>query len=115
MNRRQTGKRGETIAASALEKAGYTLLDRNWRCPEGELDIVARRGIEIVFVEVRARAGGVDVALESITPAKQERLLRLADAYLSEHGLTESPFRIDIVAVGSAPDAVEIIENAVGW
>jgi putative endonuclease len=117
MTRRQTGKRGELIAAAALRRAGYTILDRNWRCPAGELDLVARHRGEIVFVEVRSRADGPDAALESIAGRKQAKLIALAEAYLAAHGFDDAPFRIDVVAVSLAARAptVEIIENAVGW
>ncbi len=118
-NKRQTGQRTEAIAAAALEQAGYTILDRNWRCANGEIDLVARHCEDIVIVEVRARSGSgdIDTALESIGKTKQARLIRLAYAYLEQHHLDDVPFRIDVVAVGlsTSPPTVEIIENAVGW
>ncbi len=118
-NKRQTGQHAEAIAAAALEQAGYTILDRNWRCLGGEIDLVAQHHGEIVIVEVRARTGGDDInaALESITKPKRARLIRLAYEYLEQHHLDDVPFRIDVVAVSlsSSPPAVEIIENAVGW
>ena len=117
MNKKQKGKHGESIAALALEKAGYHIIERNWRSSQGELDIVARHRDEIVFVEVRANANGIDTALESIVGKKQKTLMRLAYAYLASHGLSEAAFRIDVVAVdlATATPIVEIIENAVGW
>jgi putative endonuclease len=116
-HKQKTGKRAEIIAAAALEKAGYTILERNWRCAIGEIDLVARHRGEIVIVEVRARADGTDTALESILPHKRDRLIKLADAYLNAHDLTDEAFRIDVVAVGLASPSptVEIVENAVGW
>ncbi len=116
-HRRKTGQRAESLAAAALEKAGYTILERNWRCAIGEIDLVARHRGEIVIVEVRARADGTDTALESIVPGKRDRLIKLADAYLDAHDLTDESVRIDVVAVGlSSPSpTVEIIENAIGW
>ncbi len=120
--KRQVGQRAETIAAAALEQAGYTILERNWRCSSGEIDLVAQQCGEIVIVEVRARADGpdsvnIDTALESVGKSKQARLIRLAYAYLEQHHLDDVPFRIDVVAVSlsSSPPTVEIIENAVGW
>jgi len=117
MTRRQAGKRGEAIADAALRRAGYTILDKNWRCAAGELDVVARHRDDIVFVEVRARRDGTDAALESIAGRKQAKLAELAQAYLSAHGLDGAPFRIDVAAVDLAanPPSVEIIEDAVGW
>jgi putative endonuclease len=116
-HKQKTGRRAEAIAAAALEKAGYTILERNWRCAIGEIDLIARHRGEIVIVEVRARADGTDTALESILPGKRDRLIKLAEAYLDAHDQTDEPFRIDVVAVGlvSPSPAVEIIENAVGW
>ncbi len=117
MTRRGKGKHGETIAAAALRRAGYTILEQNWRCASGELDLVARHGGDIVFVEVRARRDGADAALESIAGRKQARLAELAQAYLAAHGLDGAPFRIDVAAVdlSASPPMVEIIEDAVGW
>jgi putative endonuclease len=115
MTRRKTGTRSEAIAAAALTRAGYTILDRNWRCPAGELDLVAQHHGEIVFIEVRSRTDGPDTALESITVGKRKRLARLAYAYLAAHGLDSAAFRIDVVAVGLRSQSVEIIENAIGW
>ncbi len=117
MTTRQAGKRGEAIAAAALRRAGYTILDRNWRCAVGELDLVARHRGDIVFVEVRARRDGTETALESIGPRKSAKLARLAQVYLAAHGLDDAAHRIDVVAVdlASPTPSVEIIENAVGW
>lgn len=115
MGTRETGKRGETIAAAALEKAGYTIVERNWRCAAGELDVVARHRGDIVFVEVRSRAHSADAALESITPRKRAQLIKLAHAYLDAHDLHDTPYRIDVVAIGFTANEIAIIEDAVGW
>jgi len=113
----QKGKRGENIAATALTEAGYVIVDRNWRCTTGELDLIARHHNDIVFVEVRTRIAGAGAALESITPRKAEKLTALAYQYLAEHNLEDSAFRIDIAAVSfkAGKATVEIVENAVGW
>ncbi|MEP7284130.1 MAG: YraN family protein [Chloroflexota bacterium] len=113
--RRRKGSRGEAIAAAALEQSGYIILERNWRCADGELDIVAKHRGEIVFVEVRARMDGMDTALESITPRKAAKLMLLADLYLAAHPIDNMPVRIDVVAVHLGSGATDIIENAVGW
>src|SRR5258707_647805 len=93
------------------------ILDRNWRCTTGDLDLIARDHNDIVFVEVRTRTAGTGVALESITARKAEKLTALAYQYLAEHDLEDSAFRIDIAAVSfnAGKAFVEIIENAVGW
>ena len=83
-----------------LQRLGYAILGRNVRTRWGELDIVAREGEEFVFVEVKARVGGPDaLPEESVTAAKAERLVRLAEAYMSGREGEEPPWRIDVVAV----------------
>src|SRR5215831_3504174 len=116
MSTRSKGRRGEALAEAALEKSGYTIIDHNWRCPDGELDLVAFHRGELVFIEVRARTNGTDVALESITPRKIAKLSQLAQTYVLDHQLEKTAYRIDVVAVNLAGNpTVEIIENAVGW
>lgn len=116
--RRQTGQRGEDIAASYLTEKGYRIITRNWRCPVGELDLVMMDKETLVFVEVRTRSGlRFGSAEESITPAKQARLIELAQTYLQENGGLSPAWRIDVVAIqlGSRLPEVKHIENAVGW
>jgi putative endonuclease len=94
------GASAEALAASLLERQGYRLLARNYRCAVGELDLVARDGSEIVFVEVRARQVGSMVGPEeSITARKQQRVLRAAEHYLSTQGMHDAAWRVDVVAV----------------
>jgi len=112
---RDVGKRGEAVAARALEKVGYTIMERNWRCTDGELDLICRHRNELVFVEVRSRAHSADAALESITPRKRNQLIKLAQAYLNAHNLTDTPYRIDVVAIGFTANDIAIIEDAIGW
>jgi putative endonuclease len=98
--KRRLGQQGEDIAADYLLKQGYSILARNWRCPAGELDIVAREGGTLVFVEVRTRRGDrFGTPEESITSTKQAKLVELAQTYLQEHGLADENWRIDVVAV----------------
>ena len=76
------GRSGEDLAVDHLEAQGYTILDRNWRCSIGEVDIVAREGATTVVVEVKTRSGsGFGHPLEAITPVKLARLRRLAAAW----------------------------------
>ncbi len=115
--RKQTGQQGEDIAASHLIEKGYKVVQRNWRCSVGELDIIAENGDTLVFVEVRTRSSRrFGSAEESITPAKRARLVELAHAYLQEDESDRS-WRIDVVAVQLGPGLPQInhIENAVGW
>ena len=116
--RRQTGRQGEDIAASYLTGKGYRILARNWRCPVGELDLVMADDQTLVFVEVRTRSGSrFGPAEESITPAKQMRLIELAQTYLQESTAPGVSWRIDVVAIqlGQGLPQVNHIENAVGW
>lgn len=94
------GRRGEDAAAAHLARTGYTLIARNWRCAAGEIDMVARMGDQLVFVEVRTRRGGAWSPEESVGPTKAGRLRALAYTYLADAGLpAESPWRIDVIAV----------------
>ncbi len=109
------GRRGEQIAARHLESRGLSILDRNWRCPQGEIDIVARDGVEVVFVEVKTRAGlGYGHPLESITTVKLARLRRLAAAWCEAHPGRHERIRIDAIAViapAGGPVQVEHLER----
>lgn len=116
--RKRTGRRGEDIALTYLISKGYQLLERNWRCSTGELDIIMTDGSTLIFVEVRTRQGeNFGLAIESVTPAKQARLIELAQTYLQQQSVSSLAWRIDVVAVQLGPGSphVEHIENAVGW
>ncbi|MEI7813860.1 MAG: YraN family protein [Coriobacteriia bacterium] len=94
------GERGEEAAAAYLERIGITVVERNWRCQHGEIDIVGLDGETVVLCEVktrRTRAKGNPE--ESITSAKRLRYSRLAQAYLQESGLTEVPVRFDVIGL----------------
>jgi putative endonuclease len=94
------GKRGEEIAAQHLQAAGLVIVDRNWRCSQGEIDLVARDGGELVFVEVKARSStAFGHPLEAITVTKLARLRRLAAAWCDAHPGNHDHIRIDAVAV----------------
>jgi len=94
------GARGEQLAADHLAQLGYAILERNWRCSAGEIDIVARDGDETVFVEVKTRSGtAFGHPLEAITAAKLARLRRLAGAWCQAHPGNSGRIRIDAIAV----------------
>lgn len=96
------GRRGEDLAAAHLRMIGFEILDRNWRCGQGEIDIVARDGREIVFVEVKTRSSvAFGNPLEAITPAKLARLRRLAVAWCEAHPGHSARIRIDAIAIVS--------------
>jgi putative endonuclease len=113
--RRTLGDRGEDLAAAALKKQGYKILARNYITPLGEIDLVARQGKTVVFVEVKTRTGhGYGSPQEAVHPAKQARLRRLAEYYLKQQRLQSAPVRFDVVGIIIADEGpqVEIIQDA---
>jgi putative endonuclease len=94
------GRRGEDIAADHLARLGYAIGVRNWRCAAGEMDIVAREGETLVFVEVRTRRSrDFGTPEESITASKQARLVEVAQTYMQTMELADVAWRIDVVAI----------------
>ncbi|MDP3939957.1 MAG: YraN family protein [Deltaproteobacteria bacterium] len=113
--RRQTGIFGEERAAAVLREAGYRLLARNYRCPQGEVDIVAEEGEQIVFVEVKARRGeAFGGPAAAVTRAKRRRIARAALHYLAANRMLERPARFDVVTLLETPSGwrIEILRNA---
>ena len=105
-SRKKLGDAGERLAAARLTAQGYRIVDTKWRRRAGELDIVAWDGAVLVFVEVRTRRGDVSgTPEESVSPAKQRILWRLAELYLAEAGMTDDPpeCRFDVVAIQLDP------------
>ena len=98
------GAYGERVAVRALTEAGLQVLDRNWRCREGELDVVAREGDALVFCEVKTRSGtGYGPPAEAVTHAKRRRLRVLASAWLAAHDHHAPDLRFDVVGVHVPP------------
>ena len=110
------GTRGERIAAAYLTDVGLRVLDRNWRCREGELDLVARDGDALVFCEVKTRRGiGFGHPVEAVTRAKQLRLRTLAQRWLAAHDEHARDLRFDVVGVlvrGPGPAVVTHLRGA---
>ncbi|WP_336786034.1 YraN family protein [Paenibacillus sp. MMO-177] len=112
--RRHTGQAGETAACLYLENEGYTVIERNWRCRSGEIDIIATIDHMLVFVEVRTRrAGGrFGTAAESVDRRKQQQVALVAQVYLRMRQLTYPPMRFDVIAVTmSRDDAISEIKH----
>jgi putative endonuclease len=113
--RRQTGILGEQRALAALVAAGYRLLARNYRCPHGEVDLVAEEGGRIVFVEVKARRG-IDFGgpAAAVTRAKRRRIARASLHYLAANRMLDRPARFDVVTLLETPAGwrVEILRDA---
>jgi putative endonuclease len=100
LDRKRLGERGEDAAAAFLERVGISVVERNWRCPAGEIDIVALDGEEIVLVEVKTRrtvAKGTPE--EAVTPAKRRRYARLAAAYVQAAGISDVSVRFDVITL----------------
>jgi putative endonuclease len=129
--RRRLGSGGERLAGSWLEAHGYRILGYNWRCPYGELDVIATReadrgrgqdgGLdgELVFVEVKTRRGMASgLPEEAITARKRAHLIAAAQSYLEAAGTPERAYRIDVIAVQLSPSGklleVRHYECAVG-
>ncbi len=94
------GRRGEDLAVAELGRRDFEIVVRNWRCQVGEVDVVARRGEAYHFFEVRTRRGSeFGTPEESVTPAKQQRMIDVARTYLGEHDLNDVDWRIGLVAV----------------
>jgi putative endonuclease len=94
------GRRGEQLAAQYLEQAGFRILDRNWRCAEGEIDIVAAERRVLVICEVKTRSDTrYGSPLDAITRAKRSRLRRLAIRWLVAHGVLFDEVRIDVIGL----------------
>lgn len=112
------GKRGEDLAAEKLAALGYVIIARNYRCAQGEIDLIARQGDTLVFVEVRTRRGpAFGSPEESITARKQAHLIAAAQNYTQANNVRDEPWRIDVVAVELAQNGkllrVDVLENAV--
>lgn len=98
--RRRLGQWGENVAAIQLEAGGYTIIARNWRCRGGEIDLIARDGETVVFVEVKTRRGrDFGAPEEALTPHKAQKLLQLGQQYIVDNDLEDMNWRIDLVAV----------------
>ena len=124
MSPAEVGRRGEDVAVAFLEARGHRVMDRNYRWGREEVDAVtfepnaADDGGTVVFVEVKARSGdGFGRPEAAVDRAKQEAVLRVAEAYMHERRLIPSPVRFDVVAVrfGPGEPEVEHFENAFGY
>ena len=113
---RGVGDRGEELAVAALKREGYRIVERNFRTPAGEVDVVAEESGTLCFVEVKWRRG-IDRGhpAEAVTAEKQRRIARAAQWYLARRRAAEPPCRFDVVAIvapdGSPPE-IEIVRDA---
>jgi putative endonuclease len=113
--RQELGKTGEDLACRELERRGYAIVARRYRGRSGELDIIARDGATLVFVEVKARESReFGEATEAVTALKQRRMAKVAVEYMMRHHLLEGPCRFDVVSIHFDADApvLEVFQNA---
>jgi putative endonuclease len=118
MNRKDTGALGEKLAAEYLTKNQYEILEKNFRCREGEADIIANKDKVLVFIEVRAkRSHAFGTPEESINERKKEHLRAVARRYCEIKNHNQEEFRIDVIAIELKANGIisrfEHIENAI--
>lgn len=110
------GTRGEDLAAAFLERSGFAIIERNFRCKGGEVDIVAREGKTLVFVEVKSRKTlTYGLPQLAVTPFKQRQISKAALTWLARNHKHDSPARFDVIAIlleGSYQHRLEHIKNA---
>ncbi len=116
--RQGLGKTGERLAAEELVRRGYRILQKNFRCSYGEIDLVAEDGCDLVFVEVKTRRGyAYGLPEEAVTARKRQKILEVASYYLDFHACAERSWRIDVVAVqmsaSGRPEEIRIYRHAV--
>lgn len=100
MDTTEIGKRGEDAAAAYLERIGMQVIERNWRTGRGEIDIIALDGADLVLCEVKTRTSRrTGSPEEAVSPAKQRRLIKLAEAYLAHAGGDPCPVRFDVISI----------------
>ena len=112
------GRKGESTAISFLEKQGHTILERNYRTPYGEIDIISKSAESIIFVEVKTRASGTLGPPEiSITRRKAEHMRSAAEYYIQQHPELNNDWRVDVIAIemltGDRPPRIEHFENVI--
>ena len=113
--RQLLGKTGEDLACRELERRGYAIIARRYRERRGELDIIARDGATLVFVEVKAREDlRFGAGSEAITARKQRRMAQLAVEYMARHHIADCPCRFDVVSIHfeAGEPVVEVFQNA---
>lgn len=104
MTRSEVGGWGETEAANYLRRLGWEILETNWHCRYGEIDLIARLRDRLIFVEVKARRSrSFGLPEEALTPAKRRRILRSAWTFLEERELQGSAWQVDVIAIEGRP------------
>jgi len=107
------GKGGESAAARYLRGLGYRIIERNFRCELGEVDIIARNGKTLVFVEVKTREEDDPAPEDQVSLEKQHQLTKAARTYLSRFGSPQPPSRFDVVGIIWPPGKEPIIRHTI--
>ncbi|MBW1788236.1 MAG: YraN family protein [Deltaproteobacteria bacterium] len=114
--RLELGKRGEDLAFQAVKQLGYKQIVRNYRCSQGEVDLIARDGATLVFIEIKTRrTRSASYAKEAVNRRKQRQLSKVALAYMKANDCEEVSARFDVVAIGLLPGEapeIEIVRDA---
>ena len=112
--RKNLGREGEDEAEEELLRLGYEILERNYKNKIGEIDIVAKDGEVLCFVEVKTKSGhGYGSPEDMVGPRKQRKILKTAEYYLLEHDLRDIDWRVDVVAVDKEDGEIRVIKNVV--
>ena len=109
------GKRGEDLALKRIKRLGYKFVSRNFRCPLGEIDLIARDGDTLVFLEIKTRKGrSLGYAKEAVGPRKRRQLSKVALAYMKANNCCDVKSRFDVVAVNlrGSREEIEVVRNA---
>jgi len=115
MQRKELGKQGEELALKFLKKRGYRILQRNYVCKMGEVDIIAKEGDTLTFIEVKTRTSTAFGPPQlAVNPAKQMQLSKVALNFLKENHLEDAKARFDVVAIllGPKGEEIEVIRDA---
>lgn len=116
--RQGLGRTGERLAAEELSRQGYHILEKNFRCSYGEIDLVAEDEQDLIFIEVKTRRGNAfGLPEEAVTLRKQQKIIQVASYYLDLHACSQRSWRIDVVAVqldkGGKPEEIRVYRHAV--
>jgi putative endonuclease len=115
-SRQRLGQSGEKIVVKYLKKNGYLILIQNYRCKLGEIDIIARDGLDLVFIEVKTRTGlSYGTPAEAVNKRKQRQISRAAQCYLAEQQLFDTPARFDVISLlsdNTDQNQIDHISNA---
>ena len=109
------GRNSEKQAAGFLKKNGYTIIDKNYHCRQGEIDLIASDGDTLVFCEVKARSSkAFGTPLAGVTSAKAEKIRKTAEHYMHKKGITNVDCRFDVVTIDESGKkaSIEIVKNA---